>query len=237
MIVCYSTQRRGFEPNVQYRNPRYFEGPNGDPDLVRVVGDYPHIVAAYEAAGVKVETAKAAKPPEVITDEDIAKLRKPQLAEKLRALGVEPPSTVADMRIAYRALVIADDRPPLGEILGDGKFRTVFAHADDPSLVVKLEKAKGANAAEWDVWQAIKGTEYEPHFAPLHDFGEGWVTQSRTEPVEGDAPDQIPAICSADAERRNFGVLDGRIVCIDMGCMSPDDVTQEARFRPANWRR
>lgn len=237
MIVCYSMQRRGFEPGTEYRNPRYFSRPLGKPDLVRVIGDFPHIVTAYEALGVKVETARAAKPPEVITDEDIARMRKPDLVAKLTALGVEPPALVADMRVAYRALAIPDGRPPLGEILGDGKFRTVFAHASDPALVVKIEKANGANAAEWAVWQAIKGTEYEPHFAPLHDFGEGWVTQSRTEPVEGDAPDQIPAICSADAERRNFGVLDGRIVCIDMGCMSPDDVTQEARFRPAVWRR
>ena len=236
MIVCYSMQRGGFEPGVEYRNPRYFTRPLGKPDCVRVIGNFPHIVAAYEAAGVPVETAKAAKPPEVISDGDIAKMKKADLAAWFAKEGIQAPALVADMRALYRTLTVGD-RPPMGETLGDGKFRTVFAHASDPRLVVKVEKAKGANAAEWAVWQAIKGTEYEPHFAPLHDFGEGWVTQSRTEPVEGDAPDQIPTICSPDAERRNFGVLGGRIVCIDMGCMSPDDVTQEARFRPANWRR
>jgi hypothetical protein len=236
MIVCYSTQRTGFEPHIEYRNPRYFEKPHGSPELVRVIGDWPKIAKAYQDAGFKVECAKVVKPPEVITDQDIAAMRKPELAEKLIALGVEPPAKVADMRAAYRALVIADDRPPLGEILGDGKFRTVFAHADNPKLVVKIEKGKGANAAEWAVWQAIKGTEYEPHFAPLHEIGEGWLTQTRAEPVEGDAPAQIPTICSSDAERRNFGVIDGRIVCIDMGNMLPDDVTEKAAFRAANWR-
>ena len=38
----------------RYRNPDYFEQPEVA-DKVVIVGDYPHIVQAYEAIGVEVE--------------------------------------------------------------------------------------------------------------------------------------------------------------------------------------
>lgn len=53
--VVYSTQRSGFEAGKQYRNPKWFDGPLGHPDKVVVVGEWPEVVAAYEAIGIPVE--------------------------------------------------------------------------------------------------------------------------------------------------------------------------------------
>lgn len=64
--VIYSSQRTGFEKGRVYRNPRYFDKPLGKPDRVIVVGDWPRVVAAYEAIGVPVDvlhTGRAVPPP------------------------------------------------------------------------------------------------------------------------------------------------------------------------------
>lgn len=56
MNIVYSTQRGGFLPGVIYRNPRYFQRPMAEgATRVTVVGDWPAVVAAYEAQGVPVE--------------------------------------------------------------------------------------------------------------------------------------------------------------------------------------
>lgn len=175
-------------------------------------------------------------PQEVITAQQIDKMRKAELLKRLAECGIQAPQKVADMRVALKAFLISEDRPPLGEIIGEGCYRAVFAHAEDPALVVKLEKVKGANAREWDVWQAVKGTEYEPHFATLVEIGEGWMTQVRADEYHGKAPAQVPDICSKDADRRNFGLIGGKLVCIDMGEIDPAEVGQKLRFRRVTWR-
>lgn len=60
MNIVYSTQRSGFLPGVIYRNPRYFQRPMAEgATRVTVVGDWPAVVAAYEAQGVPVEVVTA----------------------------------------------------------------------------------------------------------------------------------------------------------------------------------
>ena len=55
MKVIYSAQRNGFVPGNVYRNPRYFERVNTDGvNKITVIGDWPNVVAAYEAAGIEV---------------------------------------------------------------------------------------------------------------------------------------------------------------------------------------
>lgn len=58
-VVIYSPNGALVDGVVgQYRNPDYFEQPEAT-DKVVVVGDYPHIVRAYEAIGVEVEHHQA----------------------------------------------------------------------------------------------------------------------------------------------------------------------------------
>lgn len=50
----YTKRDHGFQGGRQYRNPRRFERPYPDATKVEVEGDYPHIVKAYQDAGVEV---------------------------------------------------------------------------------------------------------------------------------------------------------------------------------------
>lgn len=61
-IVVYSAQTSGFEPGFAYRNPKYFQKPLGDPETVIVVGNWPAVKAAYEAAGAKVQVVAPGTP-------------------------------------------------------------------------------------------------------------------------------------------------------------------------------
>lgn len=128
-------------------------------------------------------------------------------------------------------------RPPLGPLIAEGTWRRVYENADDPALVVKVEKHRHCNRKEWRVWQALKDTAWAEHFAPCFDIGRGWLTQARCEPVPKEfQPYRVPSICSPDAYRRNFGLLDGRLVCVDMGGMDHERIPAMVTFRSAWWR-
>lgn len=60
--VVYSAQERDFEPGLVYRNPRYFGRPQGSPDIVIVVGDWPNVAEAYRALGVEVREVPVGMP-------------------------------------------------------------------------------------------------------------------------------------------------------------------------------
>lgn len=63
MKVIYSAQRNGFVPGNMYRNPRYFERVNTDGvNKITVIGDWPNVVAAYEAAGIEVTQESVSAP-------------------------------------------------------------------------------------------------------------------------------------------------------------------------------
>lgn len=53
--LIYSQQSTGYVEGRAYSNPRYFSTPRAGVSKVYVVGDWPNIVAAYEAMGVPVE--------------------------------------------------------------------------------------------------------------------------------------------------------------------------------------
>lgn len=61
MKVVYSNQKSGFDPDKRYRNPEYFERVESGVKEVVVVGDWPAVVAAHEAAGIPVTQEKPAK--------------------------------------------------------------------------------------------------------------------------------------------------------------------------------
>jgi hypothetical protein len=58
--LVYSQQSTGFDKSLAYSNPRFFTTPRSDVSKVYVVGDWPKVVAAYEALGIPVERLDAA---------------------------------------------------------------------------------------------------------------------------------------------------------------------------------
>lgn len=57
--IVYSSQRQGFQKGRIYQNPRFFDGTvNKDATSVIVVGNWPAVVAAYEAVDIPVTYAK-----------------------------------------------------------------------------------------------------------------------------------------------------------------------------------
>jgi hypothetical protein len=55
MHVIYSTQSSDYIPGQRYSHPGYFSAIRDGVTKVTVIGEWPDVVAAYEAAGVPVE--------------------------------------------------------------------------------------------------------------------------------------------------------------------------------------
>lgn len=131
-----------------------------------------------------------------------------------------------------------DPCPPIGELIGFGKQRWVYAQLNSLSVVVKLLRPEwervNSNAAEWRNWQRIRQTEYAPYFAPCLAIGGRWLTMVRCDPLLSGMSCRIPAICSDDPTRKNFGTLDGRLVCLDYANMLPEQITDTAKM--IKWR-
>lgn len=54
MELTYSNQLSGFDPEKRYRNPEHFDKPEAGVTSVLVIGHWPSVVDAYEAAGIDV---------------------------------------------------------------------------------------------------------------------------------------------------------------------------------------
>lgn len=108
----------------------------------------------------------------------------------------------------------------MGEMIGQGQHRGVYVHGTDASLVVKVpilratHRTRG-NRREWRVWQRIRGTEWEPYFAPCVSFDGYYLIQVRCELLLEPGRHRVPMPCRDDPKHQNFGILDGRIVCLD----------------------
>ncbi|WP_374419429.1 hypothetical protein [Chromobacterium sp.] len=59
MNLIYTSRTEGFDADGVYRHPRYFQGPEKGVASVLVEGDWPEIVAAYQALEVPVEVLEA----------------------------------------------------------------------------------------------------------------------------------------------------------------------------------
>lgn len=58
MELVYSTQNSDFDPEKRYRNPAHFDRPESGVTHAVVIGDWPKVVAAYEAQGVEVSVSQ-----------------------------------------------------------------------------------------------------------------------------------------------------------------------------------
>ena len=82
MELTYSNQLQGFDPDKRYRNPEHFDKPEAGVTSVIVMGNWPNVVAAYEAVGIEVAVEDRA--PVLIVDGD-CQLDQAELIGMLRA--------------------------------------------------------------------------------------------------------------------------------------------------------
>lgn len=123
-----------------------------------------------------------------------------------------------------------------GELLGEGIHRKVFAHQQDPTLVIKVESGAGcfSNIGEWDAWMAWGDAREGQWLAPcvaLSPRG-SVLLQRRVQPLRPDElPERLPGFLT-DTKVSNFGLYKGRVVCCDYGTLI---TTLNNRMKKAHW--
>lgn len=86
MELIYTTQRDGFEPGRAYRNPRHFDQAEPGVESVVVIGHWPKVVNAYEAAGADVSVVEV--PTRVALVEGPDRVEFDSLVAELASIGV-----------------------------------------------------------------------------------------------------------------------------------------------------
>lgn len=86
MELIYTTQRDGFEQGRTYRNPRHFDQAEPSVESVVVIGDWPKVVNAYEAAGADVSVVEVPTRVALVEGPDHAALDR--LITELASIGV-----------------------------------------------------------------------------------------------------------------------------------------------------
>ena len=116
-----------------------------------------------------------------------------------------------------------------GDKLGEGIHRTVFACRLRPELVVKVENDDDwryfANVMEMKFWNDHESySKVARWLAPCEYMSpDGRILlQKRVRPLldESELPAELPAFLT-DIKPENFGLLDGRVVCIDYALNIP----------------
>ena len=103
--------------------------------------------------------------------------------------------------------------------LGKGACRQAYASAAYPDHVAKTMyyPPAGANALEWENWQALRGGDFAKWFAPCVAYcpESDILVMERTQPIPRRFwPQFIPAFFG-DNHQGNFGLLRGHFVCHD----------------------
>ena len=86
MELIYTTQRDGFEQGRTYRNPRHFDQAEPGVESVVVIGNWPKVVDAYEAAGADVSVVEVPTRVALVEGPDHAALDR--LVTELASIGV-----------------------------------------------------------------------------------------------------------------------------------------------------
>lgn len=127
----------------------------------------------------------------------------------------------------------------LGESEGAGTYRHVFSHARDKNLIVKVENGvcSFSNVREWDVWNAVKDTALAKWFVPCVTIsGAGTVLiMKRAKPIpRAKLPAKVPAFFT-DLKPENWGLYQGRPVCVDYGNQLLLEEGMTKRMRKVDW--
>jgi hypothetical protein len=134
----------------------------------------------------------------------------------------------------------------LGDKIGRGKWRVVYAHPNDTSLIIKVSdrvsldrfviKPNGdenPNLHEWLVWNTYKSTDVGKLLCPCISISDcsQFLIMKRADPVSKNTIDEaqynyasgmLGSIGLSDFGIPNFGVLDQRLVMIDYGNIGRD---------------
>ena len=110
----------------------------------------------------------------------------------------------------------------LGRELGRGASRVVYAHASDPTLVVKIEQEHKcfSNIIEWIIWDELRQTKAKKWLAPCVEISSCGcaLIQKRTMLVEKhELPKEVPS-WMADLKLKNWGRIGKNVVCHDYSC-------------------
>lgn len=113
----------------------------------------------------------------------------------------------------------------LGELIGEGVARRVYAYRPDPANFVVKVQTRGSyeehdyqNIAEWSLW-CMASPDLANWLAPCVALGAdgGALLQHRCEPCPTHLiPKRVPKVLG-DLHRANFGVLAGKVVVTDYG--------------------
>lgn len=102
------------------------------------------------------------------------------------------------------------------EFIGQGANRKVYG---GDGFVVKINRKGNENIKEWENWLKIKGTEWEKCFCPCLEYNTHLV-MLRAEEISDVGWFYVPSWLD-DCKRENFGILDGRMVCLDYSSKPP----------------
>lgn len=128
----------------------------------------------------------------------------------------------------------------LGSKLGGGIGRQVHVYDLNPRYAMKVERNGFQNSIEWEIWRAVKTTQYAKWFAPCrHISGLGTILlMDRTVPAPRSAfPKKVPEFLG-DLKYSNFGLLRGKLVCHDYGTVTnflAGFTRTKIRMRKADW--
>jgi hypothetical protein len=105
----------------------------------------------------------------------------------------------------------------LGELIGAGMYREVYALRTDETKVIKIESFANnrfCNQLEWEIWNAAP-LHVQRWFAPLVAISPcGTVMiQERVKPLNK-TPMRVPSFLT-DLKPSNWGLYKGRPVCVD----------------------
>ena len=131
-------------------------------------------------------------------------------------------------------------RAVVGDVIGRGSNRVVYACTINPVWVFKVEEGAGdfQNVTEWLIWSRVSDTPLAKWFAPCHYISPNGLilVQSRTilaRPKE--YADRMPVFFT-DFKRSNYGILGKQLVCHDYGtALVLDHGLITTRMRKPKW--
>lgn len=149
-------------------------------------------------------------------------------------------SAFVDMQDHFKTALALD---VLGMVVGRydgyGTYRAIFDHANDASLIVKVENQSQcfSNVAEWQVWESVRDTKLARWFAPCVEISPRGIVliAKRCKPITREQlPDKVPAFFT-DLKVENWGLYEGRPVCLDYGCHLMLEHGMTSKLRTARW--
>ncbi len=153
-----------------------------------------------------------------------------------------PLVTVERIDAQFKSIVSSDFiNLVVGDFLGGGVSRGVFAGRLDQKVVFKIELPARSfqNVVEWEAWNEIQHLRLSIRkwFVPCISISPCGIVmvQSRTTPLkEEELPKRVPAFFT-DVKLSNFGWYEGRIVAHDYGLTNLVSSGITPRMEIADW--